>query len=143
MLESDLSYTRAMLDGQTAVLDDYLEVRPEARAPHQARATDRLVDRSVDGAHGRPMVSGETMVRDIQLGITRFGVRRRDGRSDTSRHVRARRVMPQILRLAGFEHAVVWRGVPASVEQTGALWWRRPTARVRAEYLYGSYLERA
>ena len=31
MLESDLSYARFLLDGQTVVLDDYLEVRPEAR----------------------------------------------------------------------------------------------------------------
>src|SRR5258708_23830206 len=30
MLESDLSYSRFLLDGQTAVLDDYLAVRPEA-----------------------------------------------------------------------------------------------------------------
>ena len=32
MLEHDLSYARFVLDGQTAVLDDYLEVRPEAAA---------------------------------------------------------------------------------------------------------------
>ena len=30
MLERDLSYAHFMLDGQTAVLDDYLEVRPDA-----------------------------------------------------------------------------------------------------------------
>ena len=32
MLEGDLSYARFLLDGQTAVLDDYLEIRPEAEA---------------------------------------------------------------------------------------------------------------
>src|SRR4029079_18398185 len=32
MLESDLSYARFVCDGQTAVIDDYLEVRPEAEA---------------------------------------------------------------------------------------------------------------
>ena len=36
MLESDLSYARFLLDGQTAVLDDYLEVRPEARGHARA-----------------------------------------------------------------------------------------------------------
>ena len=47
--------------------------------------------------------------------------------------------MPQLIRLAGMEHAVVWRGVPAAVEQT-AFWWEAPDgSRVRAEYLYGSY----
>ncbi len=41
MLEHDLSYARFLLDGQTAVLDDYLEVRPEAAAhdrPARSRA---------------------------------------------------------------------------------------------------------
>ena len=47
--------------------------------------------------------------------------------------------MPQILRLAGLEHAVVWRGVPAAIDRT-AFWWQAPDgSRVRAEYLYGSY----
>jgi hypothetical protein len=47
--------------------------------------------------------------------------------------------MPQLFRLAGFEHAVVWRGVPASIDRT-AFWWDAPDgSRVRAEYLYGSY----
>ena len=30
LLERDLSYARFLLDGQTAVIDDYLAVRPEA-----------------------------------------------------------------------------------------------------------------
>jgi len=47
--------------------------------------------------------------------------------------------MPQLLRLAGLEHAVVWRGVPPAITQT-AFWWEAPDgSRVRAEYLYGSY----
>ena len=68
LLERDLSYARFLLDGQTAVLDDYLEVRPDAAA-----RLGRLV------ASGRVqvgpwmilmdefMVSGETIVRDIRL----------------------------------------------------------------------------
>src|SRR4249920_1706933 len=32
MLESDPSYARFLLDGQTVVIDDYLEIRPEAAA---------------------------------------------------------------------------------------------------------------
>src|SRR5262249_37394383 len=47
--------------------------------------------------------------------------------------------MPQLLRLAGIEHAVVWRGVPHAGDRT-AFWWRAPDGSVvRAEYLYGSY----
>ena len=32
MLEADASYARFLLDGQTVVIDDYLEIRPDARA---------------------------------------------------------------------------------------------------------------
>ena len=41
MLESDPSYARFLLDGQTAVIDDYLEIRPEARASLQRLAAAR------------------------------------------------------------------------------------------------------
>ncbi len=48
--------------------------------------------------------------------------------------------MPQLLRLAGLEHAVVWRGVPERRSPRPRSGGTRPTARrVRAEYLYGSY----
>jgi alpha-mannosidase len=141
MLESDLSYARFLLDGQTAVLDDYLEVRPEA-APTLARlaSSGRLAIGPWMVLMDEFMVSGETMVRDLQFGIARGselgGVMDVGYLPDMFGHVAQ---MPQLLRLAGFEHAVVWRGVPAAVEHT-AFWWEAPDgSRVRAEYLYGSY----
>ncbi|MDQ1381772.1 MAG: 2-O-(6-phospho-alpha-D-mannosyl)-D-glycerate hydrolase [Actinomycetota bacterium] len=141
MLESDLSYSRFLLDGQTAVLDDYLAVRPEA-APALARlaSSGRLAIGPWMVLMDEFMVSGETMVRDLQYGIARGselgGVMDVGYLPDMFGHVAQ---MPQLLRLAGFEHAVVWRGVPAAVEQT-AFWWQAPDgSRVRAEYLYGSY----
>ncbi|HET9729969.1 MAG TPA: alpha-mannosidase, partial [Acidimicrobiia bacterium] len=141
MLEGDLSYSRFLLDGQTAVLDDYLDVRPEARAAlRRLAAAGRL---SIGPWHvlmDEFMVSGETMVRDLQVGIARGaelgGVMNVGYLPDMFGHIAQ---MPQLLRLAGFEHAVVWRGVPARVDQT-AFWWEAPDgSRVRAEYLYGSY----
>ena len=141
MLESDLSYSRFLLDGQTAVLDDYLAVRPEA-APALARlaGSGRLAIGPWMVLMDEFMVSGETMVRDLQFGIARGaelgGVMDVGYLPDMFGHVAQ---MPQLLRLGGFEHAVVWRGVPAAVEQT-AFWWEAPDgSRVRAEYLYGSY----
>jgi len=141
MLDRDLSYSRFLLDGQTVVLDDYLAVRPDA-----ATAIARLV------TSGRVsigpwaclmdeyMVSGETMVRNLQRGMLRAselgGVMPVGYLPDMFGHVAQ---MPQLLRLAGLEHAVVWRGVPAAVDKT-AFWWVAPDgSRVRAEYLYGSY----
>ena len=47
--------------------------------------------------------------------------------------------MPQLLQQFGFEHAVVWRGVPASVDKS-AFWWSAPDgSTVRAEYLVQGY----
>jgi alpha-mannosidase len=141
MLESDLSYARFLLDGQTAVIDDYLAVRPEAGATlTRLGAAGRLSIGPWMVLMDEFMVSGETMVRDLQFGIERGasfgGVMDVGYLPDMFGHVAQ---MPQLLRLAGFEHAVVWRGVPASVEQT-AFWWEAPDgSRVRAEYLYGSY----
>src|SRR5262249_32664944 len=80
------------------------------------------------------------IVRDLQLGITRaasFGGAMQVGYlPDMFGHVAQ---MPQILRRAGIEHAVAWRGVPSDVRET-AFWWEAPDgSRVRTEYLYGSY----
>src|SRR2546423_13014985 len=47
--------------------------------------------------------------------------------------------MLQLLRLAGFDHTVVWRGVPKPIDRT-AFWWRAPDgSQVRAEYLPVGY----
>src|SRR5258705_11908520 len=71
MLESDPSYARFMLDGQTVVVDDYLEVRPHARAALQRlAAAGRLSVGPWMVLMDEFMVSGETMVRDLQFGLT-------------------------------------------------------------------------
>ena len=140
-LEADPSYEHFLLDGQTAVIDDYLEVRPEA-----SKILARL------GKSGRLgigpwailmdeyMVSGETIIRNLQMGIARaedFGGAMKVGYlPDMFGHVAQ---MPQILRLAGLNQAVVWRGVPSAIQKT-AFWWEAlDGSRVRAEFLVGSY----
>ena len=141
LLESDLSYARFLLDGQTAVLDDYLAVRPEAAARLERLATSgRLQVGPWMILMDEFMVSGETLVRDLQLGMTRAtalgGAMQVGYLPDMFGHVAQ---MPQLLASAGLEHAVMWRGVPSAVTQT-AFWWDAPDgSRVRAEYLYGSY----
>ncbi len=93
LLESDLSYARFLLDGQTAVLDDYLEVRPEAAATlGRLAASNRLSIGPWAVLMDEFMVSGETIVRDLQMGIHRAdGVRRPDGGGLPPGHVRSRR----------------------------------------------------
>jgi alpha-mannosidase len=141
LLESDLSYAHFLLDGQTAVLDDYLEIRPEAAPVLTRLATSgRVAVGPWMILMDEYMVSGETIVRDLQMGLARAtelgGAMQVGYLPDMFGHVAQ---MPQLLRLAGLDHAVVWRGVPAAVTQT-AFWWEAPDgSRVRAEYLYGSY----
>ena len=55
---SDPWLPRFLLDGQTAILDDYLEVRPEAEPALRdcARVGARARRRSVDGPDGRAVV---------------------------------------------------------------------------------------
>ena len=141
LLERDLSYARFLLDGQTVVLDDYLAVRPdEAQAITHLVASGRVSIGPWECLMDEYMVSGETMVRNLQRGLIRAselgGFMPVGYLPDMFGHVAQ---MPQLLRLAGIEHAVVWRGVPAAVDKT-AFWWVAPDgSRVRAEYLYGSY----
>jgi len=141
MLDRDLSYARFLLDGQTVVLDDYLAVRPEAASTITRLVTSGRVSIGPwECLMDEYMVSGETMVRNLQRGMLRAselgGVMPVGYLPDMFGHVAQ---MPQLLRLAGLEHAVLWRGVPAAVDKN-AFWWVAPDgSRVRAEYLYGSY----
>ncbi|HMK63317.1 MAG TPA: hypothetical protein VK386_06840, partial [Acidimicrobiales bacterium] len=141
LLESDPSYARFLLDGQMALVDDYLEVRPQAEGRLRGlAASGRLSMGPWYILMDEFLVSGETLVRDLQLGMERaaaFG-----GASDVGYlpdmfgHIAQ---MPQLLSLAGFEHAVVWRGVPSVIDKD-AFWWESPDgSRVRAEYLVVGY----
>src|SRR5690606_6378210 len=85
-------------------------------------------------------VSGETLIRNLQRGLrvaARFGGAMDVGYlPDMFGHIAQ---MPQLLRQLGFEHAVVWRGVPSAIDRSG-FWWSAPDgSRVRAEYLPQGY----
>jgi mannosylglycerate hydrolase len=140
-LESDPGHRYFLLDGQMAVIDDYLEIRPEDE--DRLRRLVRAGRLSVGPWYtlmDEFLVSGETIIRNLQLGVARassFGGHLPVGYlPDMFGHVAQ---MPQILRQAGLDHAVVWRGVPATVDRT-AFWWRAlDGSTVRAEYLPAGY----
>ncbi|MGH2511560.1 MAG: alpha-mannosidase, partial [Candidatus Limnocylindrales bacterium] len=132
---------RFTLDGQTATVDDYLEVRPER--------ADRLAGLVADGrlAVGpwrilmdEFLVSGETIVRNLEMGLRRaeeLGRAMRIGYlPDMFGHIAQ---MPQILRRAGIVDAVVWRGVPAAIDRHVFDWSAPDGSVVRCEYLLGGY----
>ncbi|HUR77583.1 MAG TPA: glycoside hydrolase family 38 C-terminal domain-containing protein [Acidimicrobiales bacterium] len=141
LLDADASYSHFLLDGQMAVVDDYLEVRPQAAAVLRRLASEgRLAMGPWYSLPDEFLVSGETIIRNLQAGIARaaeFGGAMDVGYlPDMFGHVSQ---MPQIFRLFGFEHAVVWRGVPNAVERTAFMWSSPDGSTVRAEYLWRGY----
>jgi len=141
LLERDPSYRSFLLDGQMAVVDDYVEIRPEGeeRIRHLATA-GRLTMGPWYILMDEFLVSAETIVRDLQLGLERagaFGGAMPIGYlPDMFGHIAQ---MPQILAQAGFADAVVWRGVPSDITSTGFDWEAPDGSSVRAEYLVAGY----
>jgi len=128
------------LDGQTAMIDDYL-----ARRPERADELATLV-RSGQLSAGpwvtqmdEFLTSGESHIRNLEMGLRRaqeLGAALWLGyMPDQFGHIGQ---MPQILRLAGIDRAMVWRGVPASIDRTSFRWRAPDGSEVVAEYMpYG------
>jgi len=140
-MEANPEFRYFHLDGQMAVVDDYLEIRPENYK--------RLVNLSARKRLGLGpwyilmdefLSSGETIIRNLQLGTFRaaeFGGALPLGYlPDMFGHIQQ---MPQLLNLAGIKKAVVWRGVPRAINYH-RFWWQSPDgSRVLTEYLYDGY----
>ncbi|HEY7782562.1 MAG TPA: glycoside hydrolase family 38 C-terminal domain-containing protein [Ktedonobacterales bacterium] len=124
VLEADPAFTDFMLDGQTVVLEDYLEVRPEnvERLRKLANA-HRIV---VGPWYLQPdefLVSGESLIRNLQLGMriaAGFGGPMMVGYvPDVFGHIAQ---LPQLLRGFGIDNAVYWRGVGPDVDRSEFRW---------------------
>ena len=130
-----------MLDGQMAVVDDYLEVRPEAEGRLRALAAAGRV--SVGPWYilmDEFLASGETIVRNLQMGIERGaafgGVMDVGYLPDMFGHIAQ---MPQILAAGRLPRR---RGVArrALGGDKNAFVWEAPDgSSVRAEYLPVGY----
>ncbi|MEO8246334.1 MAG: alpha-mannosidase [Chloroflexota bacterium] len=129
------------LDGQLATVDDYLAIRPEGEARIRA-AVERgaLAIGPWQILMDEFLVSGENMIRNLQLGWRRaeeLGTPMPVGYlPDMFGHVAQ---MPQILRRAGIESAVVWRGVPTAVDHHRFRWEAPDGSAVTAHYLNEGY----
>jgi mannosylglycerate hydrolase len=86
------------------------------------------------------LVDGETTLRNLEAGLARaeeFGSAMWVGYlPDMFGHIAQ---MPQILRLAGIETAVVWRGVPSAVDFHRFVWEAPDGSTVVTEYLPSGY----
>jgi len=112
-------------DGQSIILDDYLEVRPE-RAEDIKRLvrSGKLVVGPWFVLPDEWLVSGESLIRNIELGrasARRFGAEPSDAGfvCDLFGHVSQ---LPQILAGFGIRGAFLWRGLEPRGD--AFLWWR-------------------
>ncbi len=128
-------------DGQTIVLEDYLEIRPG-----NANRIARLVKAGkiqigpwyvlADSF----LVSGESLIRNLEIGI---GIARRFGKPieigylpDQFGHIAQ---MPQILAGFGLKAAVVWRGVGREVDRNRFVWQALDGTGIFTSYLPFGY----
>ncbi len=123
-LDADPEFSHFHLDGQTIVLEDYLEIRPERGA--QLRRLIRSGRIAVGPWYVLPdefLVSGESIIRNLRIGqrtAAAFGADAAVGYlPDQFGHIAQ---MPQILAGFGLSSAVVWRGVGADVRRTEFAW---------------------
>ncbi len=118
-----------LLDGQTIVLEDYLEIRPERR--HELEAACRAGRIAIGPWYVQPdslLPAGETHVRNLlegrRVGESFGGVSRIAYTPDSFGHPAQ---LPQILAGFGLGPFVFWRGVGDEIERLGAEWtWRAP-----------------
>jgi alpha-mannosidase len=128
-------------DGQTIVLEDYLEVRPQAE--RRLRALVRAGKIQIGPWYVLAdsfLVSGESLIRNLEIGIA---IARRFGRHldagylpDQFGHIAQ---MPQILAGFGFTTAVLWRGVGGDVNRNRFTWNALDGSSVLTIYLPNGY----
>ncbi len=140
ILDSDPDYKHFMLDGQTIVLEDYLQMRPE----NESRLRDYIKQgRILIGPWyilpDEFLVSPEATIRNLLLGksiCADYGYRMMIGYlPDPFGHISQ---MPQILNGFGIDKACLWRGVPENMPTL--LEWQSPDgSKVLLAHLYFGY----
>ena len=125
LLETDPEFRHFCLDGQTLALEDYLAARPDqAERIRRLVATGALALGPWYVLPDEFLVSGESTVRNLQLGHATAapfgGVQKVGYLPDTFGHLGQ---MPQILRQAGIDSFIYWRGHGDELERLGLEWW--------------------
>lgn len=145
ILAEDCEFKHFMLDGQTIVLDDYLQMRPEKEAVLRKYVQEGRI--LIGPWHILPdmfLVSPEAHIRNLLSGARtagKLGPKMPVGYiPDPFGHPGQ---IPQILRGFNIEAACLWRGVS---DLPVELWWEAPDgsrvflAHLRDSYSNGAYL---
>ena len=124
ILTGNPEFKHFMTDGQTVLLEDYLEIRPDRRRLIVGLVREgRLFIGPWYVAPDEFLPSGESLIRNLQRGIRlskELGEAMPVGYSpDAFGHIAH---LPAILRGFGLEYAVVWRGLDERLRKTEFIW---------------------
>ncbi len=140
-MEQHPEYRCFNLDGQSIVIDDYLELRPENEGRLKALIeAGRIVIGPWWVQPDEFLPSGESHIRSFQRGIRfadRLGGSLRVGHcADQFGHIAQ---MPQLMKQLGLTSACLWRGVSDAIPGW-SFWWEAPDGtRLPVLYLRNSY----
>jgi mannosylglycerate hydrolase len=148
LLEENSSFTSFMLDGQTILIEDYLDMRPgNETVLRRLVGEGRLQIGPWYTAPDLFLVTGEAIVRNLQRGLRlsrEYGGGMPVGYvPDPFGHVAQ---MPQILRGLGIDSYLFMRGMSARMKEDpgGIFTWRAPDgSEVLAFYLVDGYFNAA
>lgn len=140
-MEKDAAYRCFTLDGQTVVLEDYLELRPENGGRLRALIeAGRIVIGPWWVQPDEFLPSGESHIRSLQKGIRQAralgGCLPVGHCADQFGHIAQ---MPQIFAQLGMTSACLWRGVPDAVPGWSFSWQAPDGTRLPVLYLRNSY----
>jgi 2-O-(6-phospho-alpha-D-mannosyl)-D-glycerate hydrolase len=127
-LEADPAFRCFVLDGQAIMVEDYLEVRPEAEPRiRQLAQSDRLKIGPWYTAVDTFLPDPESLVRNLILG--RWSARRWGGAEMRVGHLPDTfgfiGQLPQLLQHFGIQDAFAWRGFHP-IGSSAACWWQAP-----------------
>ncbi|HUS17752.1 MAG TPA: hypothetical protein VM536_22380, partial [Chloroflexia bacterium] len=146
MLEADPKFRCFVLDGQTIMVEDYLQVRPEADARVRALvASGRLLIGPWFTAVDTFLPDPESLVRNLAIG--RWQARFHGGEPMSVGHLPDTfgfcAQLPQIMQHFGLQDAFAWRGFHPE-RDAAAFWWDSPDgSRVLVLRPLGGYCEGA
>ena len=142
LLEQDEEFLCYTFDGQSVVLEDYLEIYPENRGRIEKLAAEgRLVFGPLYNLPDEFLSGGEALIRNFLLGdevCRSVGGRLNAGYvPDNFGHLSQ---LPQILNGVGIDTAFFFRGVDRTEYKEKEFWWESPDgSRVLCEYMILGY----
>lgn len=145
LMKRNPDFTSFHLDGQTIILEDYLEIRPENEQElKKLISAGRLLAGPWYLLPDMFLPSGEAIVRNLQRGIR---IAEKFGRTMEIMYIPdmfgQMSQTPQIASLLGLKGAIIWRGIhgspeelPAELDWEGADGTHIPTIRLHNDYGY-------